>query len=188
MAQTNQVESAGAGAGTTRPSGTTTLAPGQDTDRQRRESWQGYSSPEETASHAITEIKAKYGPSGTNELKDREFGTLIYTSNGKFYYAPIMQGPMPSKTDAYATVNVDAAQKYIPDAQVKLDFHTHPTMDWQTGKRAPGPLAASGGDYLKSWTDNRPGIVWSQGERRAILYRTDDFYSRQYNTYFSVDR
>jgi hypothetical protein len=79
----------------TRPNGMTELASGQDTDIGRREAWQGYGSYDEAVVHLACEINEKYGPNGTNELALREFGTLIYSHDGNFYYAPIMCGPMP---------------------------------------------------------------------------------------------
>jgi len=167
------------GTGGTRPLGLTELAPGQDTNVARRESWQGYGTYQEAVVHLACEIWSKYGPSGTNDLSTREYGTLIYSHDGNYFYAPIMQGPAPRASDAYATVNVDAARQYVSSgSSVAFDFHTHPNIDWQTNKMDRSPLAPSGGDYYKTWGDSRPGILWGQGSRNAILYNTNANYQQ----------
>jgi hypothetical protein len=173
----NQVGAAGGGS--TRPSGLTELAPGQDTNIDRREAWQGYSTYQDAVVHLSCEIYLKYGPNGTNDLERREFGTLIYNKAGKFYYAPIMRGPLSRKTDAYMTVNTDAARKYVGEGgSIAFDYHTHPTINWQTGIRDLGPFGPSGGDFSKAFSDNRPGILWGFGQRNALMYNTNDLYQQ----------
>jgi hypothetical protein len=153
--------------------GPTTIAPGQDLTATRKV----YSTEEKAATAAILEIKTKYG----DQAGTREFGTIIYKSEGGYGYAPIAMGPIPAPGER-AAVDLRVlikANLVPPQSLITANLHTHPINQWSGRPSGDDVIILRTSKYYNNYNDTGRqvspqlnGYLWTNSFGRNLLSYT----------------